>query len=186
VIDLKEAILQTCFERFDGQFAAGDRANNRVNLDRLAKNEELKNYCIKQLGSLAIAYQAEFVTAVPDGANWIARNVSERFGLPLVELFKYPDTGQIDFRTKEDEEITHDLACGALFEDVARTFHSLQKVLALDPLDEKVIVIGSIFDRGNPATRNSLQVPHIPLVREYIPPLLPKNSDYWKYADGKS
>ncbi len=185
MINLKEQILQTCFERYEGNFSAGDPANNKLNIDRLAGNPELKNYCVREIGSLAIDNQVDFVTAVPNGANWVAEEVADSYELPFVELYKRPDTRQIDFRTEEDYELACMFDGGLIIEDAARTFHNLLICLGLKPLDRKVSIAVSIFDRGDPTSRKPLPINYRALVAEYIPPLLPVDSTYWEYANDR-
>lgn len=185
MINLREELLKTCFERYEGEFAAGTRANNKMNIDRLAESPRLRNYVTRLLGSLAVVESVDFIAAVPNGANWIAQEVADTYSLPFVELFKHPDTKEIDFLTEDDYILAQLGEQGLLVEDVASTFYTIRKCLALKRLNENVVVVASIFDRGNVDARTPLPVKYRALAREYIPPSLPEDSKLWEYTDGK-
>ena len=180
--DLKEEILQCCFGRFKGTLSNGDPANNKIDLDLLSKNPELLVRCVTDLGRLALDFRPDFVTAVPNGATWLAEAIAAKHNLELIKLFKYPDNGEIDFYSKEDEALSQSISRGVLIEDVARTLYNMHNVLALPELEKKFIGACAVFDRGDPNRRRSLPIPFRSLVSYYIPPVLLADSRLWSYA----
>lgn len=183
-MDFREEILATCLSRYEGKFAGGDRANNKLDMERIYDNPELFEEVVKKLGQAAMEHDPEFVVGVPDGAIRLADAVALRCDLYSVHLKKTgSDKGKVEFKDSfvDGEVMCGSLRRGVLIEDVFNTFTSTRRVLAIPELSKKVVAAEAIWDRGNDP-RDEPDIPTRALIKEPIPSILPTDSRLWSFA----
>lgn len=183
--NLREELLTTGFGRYSGTFASGVEANNKLNLDGVQRNMRLRREVVAGIGQIIQDNNLEFglVMPVPNGANWLGLEVASANNaryLPLrkagnrqISLISPQDQGEIDVADKI-----------VVVEDVPNGLTSVRRVLGLPGVMERTVAVLGVFDRGDPSQREPLPE-HIllrSLVEEYIPPMLPDDSNLWKYA----
>ena len=180
--ELREGILHECLIKEDTLFASGEPADNKLDIERLDSNSDFTSEVVRRLGRKVLEEAPDFVVGVPNGANWLAKEVKELTPkLNLVVLNKDLD-GNISFADKRSGYIALHGFRGVIVEDVFNRFTSTRKVLDLEPLGSKIVSAVSVWDRGNPADRTELEIPHTSLVTEYIPEQLGSHSELWKYT----
>lgn len=180
---VRERILTTCFDRYDGTFANGEVANNKLDGERAQYNHVLRPMIVRRMGKLVLRHKPGFVTAVPAGANWIARDVSEQYDLALVRLRRDPrKPGRIVFDSPKDKEICESHGRGVLIEDVINRFTNTHRVLQIPALKQRIVAEVAMWDRGPKGDREEPDFPHEALIDEPIPALLQDDSPLWEFA----
>ena len=183
-ITLRYDILETCLERFEGNLRNGDHANVKLNIDNISKNFGLKLRLIQELGGLAMPFKPTFFSAVPDGMNSLTKEVADQFGLPFAQFRKNRhDSTRLEFANHRSRLILlRTNGRGVLFEDVARELGSIQKVLDMPEAKDKFSAVVSIWDRGVKLKRHELTIPHLSIVHEDIPAIIPEDSPFWQHV----
>ncbi|MBA3758119.1 hypothetical protein H0X10_00610 [Candidatus Saccharibacteria bacterium] len=184
---MRERVLKTSFQRYDGSFASGKMANNKLELELIPKRNKALGYVIvTSIGNIAMSYKPQFVVAVPDGANWIAKGIAKQQEIPLIKLKKDPETKAISFRYKTDQRRCSKAERGVLVEDAFNEFTNTRRVLEIPELDERIVAVLGIWDRGIHESaggdRQELSLPTRALLTEHIPAVLPEDSELWKFA----
>lgn len=181
---LREGVLSTCLERYDGVFASGVAANNKLNLDHLREggNTAILGLAIRELVEDIRPLKPEFVVGVPSGATPLAKAAAQILEIECVTLTK-GDEG-IEYATPSDQRLARALVDGVVVEDVVTTLSSVRMVLELPEMGSRIMAVRGIWDRGDPTAREPLprDIDYGSLVEEYIPPELPSDSDYWGYV----
>jgi hypothetical protein len=179
---MRDQILGTCFEPFDGHFASGEPANNKLNLEKLTDHEPLRHAVALALGRFVAGHNPDFVTAVPDGANWLAEDIAGLYALDFVKLRKDPAAKAIDFATPADQDRCLQAESGVLVEDVFNSFTNTRKILGNFALHGRIQAAYAVWDRGYDNQRPPLSVPHKALFKFAIPPMLPDSSSLWRFT----
>ncbi len=177
-----QELLQVGLMPFEGTFADGQLANNKLDLSyaRLSSRPRLFRRIVKGLCEYAEPYKPEFTIGNPDGATGIAGAVALEMDLHCIHLAKTPDKG-IQYATTIDEFSVLQVQRGVLIEDVLNRRSTSQKVLRLPHLADKISAVIGIFDRGMPGEVRSIDKPVHSLVTFPIPPVLHDNSDIRLY-----
>ena len=186
-MDLREEFLRTCFEPFDGEFASGKKANNKIEAENIYDHNELFEAIALRLGQAVLEHNPEFVVGVPDGATKLADAVALRCDLQAVHLKRTgPNREKMEFKDNflDREVICRPLSRGVLIEDVFNEFTNTRKSLAIPELSERIVAVVGILDRG-PRRRQEPAVPCRALIRKRIPNELWRYSRMWKYADSE-
>lgn len=179
--EIRDYFLEKCFVRDDRVFASGIQANNKIDMERLV-NDPVAHALVERLGGLIVAQRPEFLVAVPNGASWMTAFLCKQLSIPEVQLTKRQDR-TIDFLNPEEALRVFDYERGVIVEDIFNRFTNTRKVLSLRGMSERVVAVTALMDRGEPTTREPLEIPHIVLVHEPIPEQLSPDSVYWKYAE---
>lgn len=186
-MEFREAILRTCFESYEGEFAAGATANNKLDIEKLSQNSELEDKVISALCRNVLEHNPEFVTGVPRGGTDLAVAVAKRIyraSRDIYPVYLKKGEGTVDFEDWVDKEaICKPLSRGVLIEDVLNTGSSTKQALAIPELGERIVAVEAVWDRGE-GVRSLLGVPGRALVSEPIPAILPDDSELWEFAPG--
>ena len=188
--ELREQLLQIGLTRFDGYFAGGQPANNKLNLDgdMLNNHPAIREAVVESLADLTEPYDPEFVAGVPRGATllagWVAYELSVRKdkNVYIVELAK--DSDGMRYANEVEENTARCLERGVLIEDVFNIGSSTLQALQVDGLAEKVQLVATVFDRGKPSWRkhNHVEQPVLHVVGRPIRPKLWRYSRLWRYV----
>lgn len=182
--ELAQAVFDASFTRYDGYLASGKIANNKFKIESIREKPELKAAVVQSLGTMIVARQVDFVTSVPDGANWLGRDVSEEFGLENVRLQRSPSNLlDFEFKSPHDRRVAWSKADagkkGAVIEDVFTTMGSTSKVVEIADFGDSLKFAAAVWDRGSDENRLPLEIPHDALIKIPIDPMLPENSPIW-------
>lgn len=187
-MNLRERILETCFSAHEGEFAGGEAANNKLNLELIRGDHKLTGFIIQALSKNALEHNPEFVVGVPDGATWLADKIALRCGLYSVHLKKNEQDGtKLEFaHDSVDREMTCEpLSRGVLVEDVFNRFTSTRRALAIPVIRDRVVAAEGIWDRGC-EPRETPDLPIRALVEYPIPAMLPDSSALWAFAQPRN
>lgn len=166
---LKQAIWSASFRVGETEtYASGRQGNNKLDIETCKNIYKVRQDLKFRLGAIAIKYKPEFITAVPNGANWLGRDVAHYAGLPFVELKKYDD-GSIDIHCQREAVTAYQLGSCVVVEDVFNQFTNTRKTLAVPPIGDKARAVIGVWDRGDPVHRVALPLPVHSLIKEYIP-----------------
>lgn len=180
---MRERILAACFERYEGTFANGEKANNKLDGEKIRFNHVLRPMVVRRIGKMVLAHNPDFVVAVPSGANWLAKDIAETYDIGLVRLMKNPKNRQkLMFRTHAERAELEKYEKGVLIEDVINRFTNTRKVLALPGMFDRIIAEVAVWDRGLPEQRTEPGIPYEALIVEPIPAMLPVDSELWSFA----
>lgn len=183
--ELLEQLLEIGFERHNDEFADGQLANNKLELDhqRLSQHLQVYEAVVGRICELAEPYKPEFVIGVPHGATGLAGKVALELGNnvynPVLKIDKAAKT--MDYATQLDRSIVERLDRGLLVEDVPNRRSSIQRALRVPDLAAKISVVLGVFDRGLPDERKSVDKPVHSIVALEIPAILPSDSELWNY-----
>jgi hypothetical protein len=181
--NVRDRLLSVCLERHEGRFASGQKANNKLDLEKLANDPELEQFVVESLAGRVLEHAPEFVVGIPDGATQLAGKVAVNSGLYLAHLKKNDqDPNKFEFASWADEEaICEPLNRGVLIEDVFNRFTNTRRALAIPLLAKRIVAVEAIWDRGLPAYREQLDIPCGSIISEHIPDQLPDDSDLWMH-----
>jgi hypothetical protein len=182
---LRERLLDVGFGSYEGSFADGQSANNKLELDyaMLSKHPELCNEVVTRLTDLAEIFNPQFIMGVPDGATGFAAAVAARIRLqrkiynPV--LTKDGTTQAIDYRGSMDRSLVMALSTGVLIEDVLNRRSTTERVLRISGLAPKITTVIGIFDRSLPEERIDVGKPVYRLAAQEIPAVLTADSELW-------
>lgn len=177
-----EELLEVGFMRYEGVFADGQPANNKLDLGypNLAPHTALFRKIVLGLCEVAEQYKPEFTVGNPDGATGIAGAVALEMDLYCVHLVKR--AGNIEYSMLFDEDAVNQLGSGLIVEDVLNRRSTTKKVLGLPQLAPKISAVIGIFDRGIMGENVELDKKVHALVTQPIEQLLPEDSPLWRYA----
>ncbi|HSX30461.1 MAG TPA: hypothetical protein VLE99_00910 [Candidatus Saccharimonadales bacterium] len=179
---LRTGILRNCFGPYDGTHASGDWSNNKLDLELLENCRELAALAVTGLAQIIRPYKPDLLIPVPNGANWLARELRLRLGVDVMELSKDDETKQMS--TKPNLEALYADTCRlVVVEDVPNSFTNTRNVLALPWIAARtVLAVVGVWDRGDAAMREPLPVPCKAVISEHIPRVLSAGAEYWRYA----
>lgn len=184
----REALLYAGFGRYDDLHASGEHANNKLSLgyDELSGSHELCGRIVYGLSGLAAVYKPDLLLSVPSGPDEYARRMGRFMGVRVLVPYKDPETKEISV-DEDSEKVIEASETIVLVEDVPNSHTNTRKVLALQGVEERVVALAGIWDRGNPSTRKTLPngIKTSSMVTEFIPARLRSDSGYWKYAGSK-
>lgn len=183
---IRERLFAGCLQLYDEPitFSAGDKADNKVNVELIRNNPDMRELVIPALSDLVMRHEPDFVVGVPNGATWLADAVAVETGCYLVHLHK-DDDGAIDYEDPflDYEVIATELLRGVLIEDVTRTLMNVRRSLAVRGLNQKITSVVTVLDR-NPYSQRRIMPdqPLDPLIAEHIPEMLPADSPLRRLA----
>lgn len=184
---LHEGLLNEGFQRWNGTYAGGVLANNRLALDYdTLQNHNLSLFgrVISELCKVTQAYTPEFVAGVQKGESGYVTRVAAELDIQPVLLVHKNIHGAINlsYATELDEYIAGESAPrGVLIEDVVYDRRTTRAALELGDLGSKIIAAVAIFDRSLPNENLQVGVPVRSLATEPIPTMLGR-SKLWQFA----
>lgn len=183
--DLRDPTLDEFLVPYDGAFASGAPANNKLDLDGkrvISQNPRLFELIVRQLVAVVEAYEPDLIVPVPNGANLYAQRVARAlgFGCRCVILSKDQSTRGIVVSSATQEAIEAAESILVL-EDVANRFTNTRLLLAA--LAKPVGAVVAVFDRGDPSSREPLPADtrFEALVAETIDPLITPASPQYRH-----
>lgn len=200
-LTLKE-ILYTCFDRYDGRYASGEPANNKIDLEKIQPGSDLWD---RMIGALVGRIEQEievrgfdpgFAVGIPNGATPMAEAVAVRLGIAHV-LLRKDEAKNIWLPQDQTGRLSDELSgkTGIVVEDITNRLTNVKKTLAIPSLAGRICLIASVLDRGDPDTRQlpkltlpgqnpdtAQPIPFVSVIEHYIPPMLDPDSDLWRYA----
>lgn len=179
--DLRQGVLRACFDRFDGTYASGVAANNKLDLELLQGYPEHAALAVAGLRRLARRFGPDLIVPIPDGANWLGHGLGMTLGVDVMTLHKDPNTKAITMKPGS-EQLYASARQVLLVEDVPNQLTTLRRTLAIPWIGELAVAALGVWDRGDSNDRPGLGVPLHSLIEEYLPPMLPVDSEYWEYA----
>jgi len=183
---LRDEILDVALERGGPyEFAGGDIANNKLNTDRLHSNRELQSRIVERLGYLALSFKADALIPVPDGGNKWAELIADLIKKPVCYLRKVeatPGLRTYDFATDWFEKVAEKKEKIMIVDDVGNRLTSIKGVMEIPIIAKRAVLVGGIWMRGEQGVTQQVDIRQKWLVEEYIPPMLPENSELWKHA----
>ncbi len=181
---LREEILATCLVSYNGYFHNGERANNKLDLDRLQlSNPALREKVIAGLGKMAMDFKPDFIVGVPNGANWLAEAVAIEIDVDCPVLEKSEDGRRMYFLDEIERDYCINNFRGVVVEDVSTHLTSVRQTLAVPEIGCRAVASIAVWDRGRDSERHGLEIPFVPLIKEHIPPILPADSLLWEFAE---
>ena len=179
--ELRDEILNSCFAPYEGTFASGAPANNKLDMEHLLVGSNAYNTVVRSIGALATIYQPDFCVGVPDGGTGIAMHVANHMEIGWYPLMRSDDDpSTIVFEYEEDEDHCQEKTRGLIVEDVFNRFTSTKRVLQIPPIALRAVVAVAVWDRGMPAEREALSIPTKAVIEEHIPAQLPGDSPLWE------
>lgn len=172
---LTERIIAATFVSGDFIFADGTVANNKLVSERLARDPELLEEVVSGLAQLAMSFNPDLITFVPNGAKMFAKPVAEQLDLPMADLWKQSTSGKlggrISYRTPKDRlaVLSNAVSRIVIIEDISRTFSSAERVVNLEGMDEKAVGLVSIHHRGTADNQEIFRLPVKSLSERYLP-----------------
>jgi len=186
--DLRERILRSSFELFPLgiRFASGKLANNKLDLEHIQRDKALRAMIVRRLGQRVLEHSPDAIVAVPDGANWIAKDIADQYDeLTLIRLKRNQQNRDvISFQTAADRVLCGLSERAVLLEDAINEFTSTQRVAAIPEIGKIIVAEEAIWDRGDPTERIEPEFPYRALITEPIPLQLPAESPLRQYARG--
>jgi adenine/guanine phosphoribosyltransferase-like PRPP-binding protein len=182
---LRKDLLTSCFSEYEGRFHGGEIANNKLDLELLRFHAGLSSRVIKALGEVAADFSPAFITAVPEGANALGKDVARELSVPFIKLRKSRSAiGVVGFADARSRvRLLHSKDPGVLIEDVPNNLGSIINVLSMPEMQGKIVAVASVWDRGfGKEGRPDLRVPLTSLISEYIPPTLGAQDPLWQEA----
>ncbi len=176
------------FDRWDGEFANGESANNKLSIDHyvLKKDPELYRRVVRRMCELAEPYRPTFFIGVPNGATGIAATVAQEYGAhllnPTPKLEKDDNTKVMSYADWDSSRIVRSCGTGIIIDDVFRTGSSIEKALALPHMAGKIMAGICVFDRSVPDNRLELPIQIHAVAQEPIPIMLSEDSALWRFA----
>lgn len=180
--NFQKSILKTCFLKCETRFASGQKANNKLDLERIATDPHLRKKVVEEIASITKVYNPDFVVGVPQGANWLAADVAFRLDIQKVVLSKNPSTNTMSFATNEDKLKCQKLSHGIIIEDVFSRYTNTRRVLKIPQVANRIVAAISIWDRGLDNGREPLSIKAESLIKLNIPSWLSADSELWRYA----
>ena len=189
--DFEKAILEAdTLEITENEiiFAGGDRANNHLNLDRLANNPELLDEVTKEMAYLILAHNCniEFLAPIPSGGDVLADSISghlRREGVDDIPVIKFEKSDNGMFAIKDDYiDLLANLEEGVAIDDASTRLSSLRRFIQTPELKDKELSFCAIWRRGSPDIEIYIPIKKFWVVEREIPFILDKNSDLYEYV----
>lgn len=185
--ELRGPILRACFGEYEGTFASGVEANNKLDLERLPQRPALAARIAVEVGGLVSRYNPDLLVPVPNGANWLVDMISAARGIDRIVARKDPETKAVTIRN--GDEICSQAHRLVVVEDVLNGGTNSGRVIEALDCPEKVVAVVGIWNRGDIVAQQQRfseiaghEVAVVAAVEEYIPPMLPTDSPLWDFA----
>ncbi|HVV25724.1 MAG TPA: hypothetical protein VHC21_01700 [Candidatus Saccharimonadales bacterium] len=175
---LRETVLRLTFDRYEGTFAGGQPANNKLDLERIAHVPGLRAQIVYGLAELAQPHRPDLIVGVPHGGDWLATDLAWQLGIRALLLDK--DEHKAFHYQKGGEQMVARSERVVGVDDLFNRRTSIRKVQALNGLAERMVAAVAVWDR-NPAMKPRLPLPHEALIEEAIPDMLPADDPRQKY-----
>lgn len=169
-------------------FAGGDRANNHLNLDKLADHPDILEEVTEQMAFLILAHNChvEFLAPIPSGGDILADSISKylrREDVDDIPVVKFDKTNNGKFAIIENQrEDIENLTHGVVIDDASTRLSSLRRFIQTPELKYKDLSFCAIWRRGSPDIEIDIPIRKFWVVEREIPFILDKNSDLYKYA----
>lgn len=180
IADLRRDILSFCFDRYDGTFAAGQQANNKLDLERIGHLPLLRARIVEHATQHIEQYEPDLLVSTPRGADWFVKSIAWRLGITALVLDKDESTKEFSYQAggQQAVESSHRLMIG---DDALNRLTNTGKVHELPGIAERALGVFAIWDR-NPDRSQSLPLPIEAIITEEIPDMLPTDHELWEYA----
>jgi orotate phosphoribosyltransferase len=185
---LRRPILESCLITGNFQFAGGDEANNKLDLERAQSIPELAGRITDRLCELAEPYQPTVLVGLPNGATGWAERMSEEMKLPVLYLKKelvVPGQKTFSLRSSHDRQYVDGKPDARLLviEDAGSKLTSFRGALESVPyIGKNALGLVGIWRRFPPQVDKPDPKPTRWIINEYIPLNLSKRSRYRQYA----
>lgn len=179
---LQADLLRTCFERYDGRYASGATANNKLVYENIRTNPWLESRLYDSLEILVSYHKPDMLVANPTGANRIGIELAWRLGTALLLLSKDTATKALGFLDDEAQNV-YTASRIIIVEDVINSLSTTRRTMALPGIAERTVACIDAIDRGDRRNRPDLGIAVEAVVRMPIPAVLPEDDNLWKYAD---
>ncbi len=173
---LDAGVLEIGSFNFAGDPEGTEKANNKLNFDKLFKNPTALRKVARFLGSVAALYEPQALIGIPEGGENLAEavNLYSEITLPLVLLDKDEENSTHEhklftFRDFNDQDLLDSVKRVVIVEDVFNKFTNTRGVLEVEDVLGKTVGVVAVWDRGIHPSRIPVPVPHEALVQEYIP-----------------
>lgn len=184
---IRKKLLEQYFHLYEGEpitLSAGDKANNKLDLEPMSQDASMRELVIPALGGMVMKHNPDFVVGVPNGATWLAGAVAVETGCNVANLVKDGD-GSIDYEDSyiDREVVSASLRGGVLIEDVTRTLKNVRRALEVPDLSAKITAVVTVWDRNPYSMRRLMPAqPLEALISEHIPEILPDNAALVRHA----
>lgn len=185
--NLSEAtLLAACLQPYEGTFAGGQQANNKLDCEILETHPTLREAVVKSMMSAVMRHKPDFVVGVPRGATWLAEAVAEEQDIPVVRLdYRQGDPEKhMFYKTVNDAHRSVTYERGVLVEDVFNRFTNTRRALAVAGLAVRIVAAEAIVDRGYPDERQALPIPASARIVRPIPAVITPDSPLFRYIQG--
>ena len=178
---LREDFYRACFKPYEGKFASGKQANNKIDAEQVRTNPVLRDRVAQAVAQKAKQFNPDMLMAIPDGGNWLAIDVAWLLGCAVLLLHKDQQTKEFSYNFGDQE------ACSTsrrlvLVDDIFNDLTNVRKTLELPGVQERASGAVAIVDRGDPHKRLPVNLMIDAAIHDNIPPILPAKSAYWKYV----
>lgn len=180
IANIRRDILDFCFDRYDGTFAGGQEANNKLDLERIGHLPHLAAQIVSRLAEIIETFEPDLLVSTPKGADWLTVRTSWRLGTSALLLDKDPSTKEFAYRPTGRETVEKSQRL-VIVDDALNRLTNTGKVFDLPGIADKAVAIGAIWDR-NPGRETDLSLPIGAVISEEIPDMLPDDSPLWEHA----
>jgi len=175
---LYETIFRLCFDRYEGRLAGGQKANNKLDLERVANVLSLRGQVAHNVASLVIPCEVDLLVSTPRGGDWLTKDMAQILGVEYLLLNKDEDKNFTYFsggaeRVASSEKLV-------IVDDLMNRRTNTNKVLALPGMAERAAAAVAIFDR-NPDMKSALPISQHAWFEEYIAEELPDSDPHWGF-----
>lgn len=172
--NLEDDILRHCFLAGEFQFANNETANNKLNLEIIENRPGIRSRVIARMAHMVTAHHPDLIIATPNGANWLASDISWQSGVGRLLLDKNNETGDFSYLPHGEAAVEKSQRI-VIVEDVLNKLTNTGKVYRLPGVAERTEAVIGIWDR-NPDRESTLPVPVEALITHAIPNMLPEDS----------
>ncbi len=177
---LRKDILGLCFDRYDGTFADGQEANNKLDLELVKQLPSLAALVSYKMATMVVSHNPDLLVSTPKGADWLTRRVAGRLGVAALILNKNETTKEFTY-SEDGEETVAQSDRLVIVDDVLNRLTNTGKVYALPGIAEHAVAIAGIWDR-NPSRETKVPIPTEAIIVEEIPDMLPASHSLWNHA----
>ena len=187
MFSFEQQVLNHCFAPYEGTFAGGQEANNKLDIERLCLSPVLRARAASYVMDVIRknVHMPDLLVAVPYGANWMVGDICRSIpGVSPLYLEKTQKNGSKELTLlDEGEQALEDARTIGIVDDVLnrRTNTLMAYDLIGSEQSQKIVGIFGFWDR-NPAWDNHLDIPVDAAIKHEIPDMLPPDSQLWRYA----
>ena len=175
------------FDHYDGTFAGGQEANNKVDADILYKDPETRAKIVNGLAELAVEFKPDLIVPIPHGADKWGEALAHELGdIPVSRLKKIesaPGFKNTDFKNELSQGRVNRSKRLLLVEDFCNRWTSTRGGLFIPSVRRKAVGLVGIGYRGTPDNRVAAPIKSKFLWEHRIPDILEDNDPLWEYAD---